>query len=139
MQTDTDMFVRKLHVAGERVQPGHYKHIDSARLDGLESEDFLPANLDGRVARFVCVQRNGKEARGAVGASSACSVASIPTGLFCEVIGCFDEAGWILVLPQGISTEDCLCNHHHELLRIQNPDRASRYTHLSSLLTEARS
>jgi hypothetical protein len=42
--------------AGERVPPGTYKHVDSPYIVRLESDDTLPARLDGRPTVFVRVQ-----------------------------------------------------------------------------------
>jgi len=136
MQTDTEMFAREMFPAGDRVQPGLYKPVDSTRVVELEFEDFVPARLDGQIAYSVRDLRYSIGANAAVGPSPVCSVEPTLDGIFCEVIGCFEQACWILILPQGVSSEECLCNRHRDLLRVQDPDRASHYTQLSSLLRE---
>jgi hypothetical protein len=54
----------------------------------------------------------------------------------CEVIGCEERACWLLVLCQDNYSEEFLCNAHWELLNHHDPQRASHYTHLSSVLAE---
>ena len=40
----------EIYLAGERVRPGIYFQVDSDRRVRLDSEDTLPASLDGKVA-----------------------------------------------------------------------------------------
>ncbi len=54
-------------------------------------------------------------------------------GYLCEVIGCEEQACWLLVGPQDNSSEEYLCSAHWETLNHRDPRRASLYTHLSSL------
>ncbi len=42
----------EVYLAGERVPPGIYRQIGSARAICLEHADVLPASLDGRVACY---------------------------------------------------------------------------------------
>ncbi len=42
-----------VYLAGEKVLPGVYRQIGSVREICLESEDVLPASLDGRVACYL--------------------------------------------------------------------------------------
>jgi hypothetical protein len=42
----------EVFVAGERVPPGVYHQIDTDSEIVLDSEDYLPASLDGRVACY---------------------------------------------------------------------------------------
>lgn len=46
----------EVFVAGERVRPGIYRQIGSRREVQLETEDTLPASLDGRVACYERVR-----------------------------------------------------------------------------------
>ena len=41
------------YLAGERVVAGFYRQLDVQITIHLESEDFLPASLDGHVACYV--------------------------------------------------------------------------------------
>jgi hypothetical protein len=43
-------------VAGERVPPGVYRQIGSDRQVVLETEDYLPASLDGRIACYEPIE-----------------------------------------------------------------------------------
>lgn len=43
----------ELFLAGERVPPGRYRRLDSSVEIVLESEDYLPASLDGHVACYL--------------------------------------------------------------------------------------
>jgi hypothetical protein len=43
----------ELYLAGERVPPGRYRRVDSNQEIVLESEDHLPASLDGHVACYI--------------------------------------------------------------------------------------
>ncbi len=52
----------------------------------------------------------------------------------CEVIGCERQASWLLVVRQDTRSEDCLCAIHWELLHLQNPRQADRYTPLPACL-----
>jgi hypothetical protein len=45
-----------LFVAGTKAPPGLYRRVDGRREITLESEDYLPASLDGQVACYVRVQ-----------------------------------------------------------------------------------
>ncbi|MCC6730117.1 MAG: hypothetical protein IT208_12335 [Chthonomonadales bacterium] len=54
-QPERDGFVDELYLAGERAPTGTYKQIGSSREVRLDSDDFLPASLDGRVACYVRV------------------------------------------------------------------------------------
>jgi hypothetical protein len=40
-------------LAGEKVRPGRYRRIGSEKLVTIETEDFLPASLDGTVACYT--------------------------------------------------------------------------------------
>lgn len=51
----------KIYRAGERVAPGTYKQLNSARVVRLEQEDYLPASLNGRVACFERVESSWEE------------------------------------------------------------------------------
>lgn len=42
-------------LAGERVSPGSYRLVGGRREVVLESEDILPATLDGRVGCYMRV------------------------------------------------------------------------------------
>ena len=42
-----------LYMAGERVPPGMYKHVDSPYTLKLDGEDTLPARLDGHITCYV--------------------------------------------------------------------------------------
>ncbi len=54
-QTIVDENVDDLFLAGEKVRPGTYRQIGTAREVLLETEDVLPASLDGRVACYMRV------------------------------------------------------------------------------------
>jgi len=41
-----------LYSSGERVPPGAYREVESGREVRLESNDILPACLDGRAGRY---------------------------------------------------------------------------------------
>ena len=57
MEPPTDLETGSvLFLAGEKVSPGLYRRIDSRREVYLETEDYLPASLDGAVACYVRVQ-----------------------------------------------------------------------------------
>lgn len=52
--------------------------------------------------------------------------------LFCEVIGCGEQAGWILLplqehLLEEPYLEEYLCEEHHRELARLHPDLACRY------------
>jgi hypothetical protein len=51
-EADEDLSARHLYLAGERVLPGTYRQIGSGREIRLDTEDFLPASLDGHVACY---------------------------------------------------------------------------------------
>jgi hypothetical protein len=42
----------ELYLAGERVPPGIYRQVGGTREVHLETEDYLPASLDGRIACY---------------------------------------------------------------------------------------
>jgi hypothetical protein len=42
-----------VYLAGERVPAGTYREVESGREIQLDTEDYLPATLDGRVAAYV--------------------------------------------------------------------------------------
>lgn len=42
----------EIYLAGERVRPGVYFQVDSARRVRFDIEDTLPASLDGKVACY---------------------------------------------------------------------------------------
>jgi hypothetical protein len=44
---------RTLFTAGQRVACGRYHELNSGRIITLETDDTLPASLDGRVACYV--------------------------------------------------------------------------------------
>jgi hypothetical protein len=52
-----------LFLAGAKMLPGLYRRIDSRREVCLETEDYLPASLDGRVACYVRVYTWGQMQR----------------------------------------------------------------------------
>lgn len=45
-----------LFLAGELVPPGVYRQIGSDRQVVLETEDYLPASLDGRIACYEPIE-----------------------------------------------------------------------------------
>jgi hypothetical protein len=45
-----------LFLAGMKVPPGRYQRVDGRREVTLETEDYLPASLDGNVACYARVQ-----------------------------------------------------------------------------------
>ncbi len=45
----------EVYLAGEKVLPGLYRQVGSMREVRLETEDCLPASLDGRVACYMRV------------------------------------------------------------------------------------
>ena len=47
-----DPILDSLHLAGERVPPGVYRDVFTGRSFRLETEGYLPASLDGRVACY---------------------------------------------------------------------------------------
>jgi hypothetical protein len=51
--SETDLWGRKIFLAGERVLPGIYRQIEGDREIRLDREDYLPASLDGQVAYYV--------------------------------------------------------------------------------------
>ncbi len=51
-----DECVQNLYLAGERVPPGVYKQVDSCHQVCLDTEDFLPAGMDGHATVYVRVQ-----------------------------------------------------------------------------------
>jgi hypothetical protein len=48
-----DAFADHLLLAGQRALPGLYKELGTGRIVQLESEEPLPATLNGRVACYV--------------------------------------------------------------------------------------
>ena len=56
-QTEQDSSGDELFLAGERVLPGLYRQINGRREIRLETEDILPASLDGQVACYMRVHR----------------------------------------------------------------------------------
>ncbi len=52
---EIDLGSDDLYLAGEKARPGTYRQIGGSREVRLETEDFLPASLDGRVACYVRV------------------------------------------------------------------------------------
>jgi hypothetical protein len=60
---ENDQYAEDLHLAGERVQPGSYHQVGTARVVVLEQEDVLPASLDGRVACYTRLGNTWGEAR----------------------------------------------------------------------------
>lgn len=52
---------RPFHRAGEQVIAGIYREIETRKEVRLETEDTLPASLDGRVACYVRVQNFGDD------------------------------------------------------------------------------
>lgn len=46
----------ELFLAGQKVRPGLYRQLGSGREVCLETEDVLPASLDGRVACYMRIQ-----------------------------------------------------------------------------------
>ena len=53
--TLTEMMTSDLYLAGERVPAGIYHEVESGREIQLETEGYLPATLDGRVAAYVSI------------------------------------------------------------------------------------
>jgi hypothetical protein len=53
--TLNELTTANLYLAGERVPAGLYRDVESGREIRLETEDYLPATLDGRVAAYVCL------------------------------------------------------------------------------------
>lgn len=51
-----DECAERLYFAGERVPPGLYKQVESSHQVSLETEEFLPADMDGHVTVYVRVQ-----------------------------------------------------------------------------------
>jgi hypothetical protein len=51
-----DECVQTLYIAGERVPPGVYKQVDGNHQISLETEDILPASMDGHATLYVRVQ-----------------------------------------------------------------------------------
>lgn len=49
---------RPLFLAGQKVLPGRYLHLQSGREVVLDRADLLPASLDGRVACYVYLGPN---------------------------------------------------------------------------------
>lgn len=50
-----EQYVDELFLAGEMVPPGVYKQIGGDRVVNLDTEDWLPASLDGRTAVYMRV------------------------------------------------------------------------------------
>lgn len=46
----------EIFLAGERVKPGVYRQVGGGREVRIETEDFLPASLDGRVACYMLIK-----------------------------------------------------------------------------------
>jgi hypothetical protein len=55
-RTEHDTTGDELFLAGEKVMPGIYRQIGGGREIRLDTEDFLPASLDGRVACYMRVR-----------------------------------------------------------------------------------
>ncbi len=54
--TDTDLLL-----AGRRAKPGHYLDLSTGKTVLLETEDTLPASLDGRVACYARIANTWAE------------------------------------------------------------------------------
>lgn len=52
-RSEGDLAVDELFLAGEKVRPGTYRQVGGGREIHLETEDTLPASLDGRVACYM--------------------------------------------------------------------------------------
>jgi hypothetical protein len=50
-----EMMTAELYLAGERVPAGTYREVDTGHEIHLDTEDYLPASLDGRVAAYTCL------------------------------------------------------------------------------------
>lgn len=57
----TDLLEDELYLAGERVTPGLYQDIASGHEIQFDTEDVLPASLNGRVAVYACVRHTWKQ------------------------------------------------------------------------------
>ncbi len=56
---EIDPIKGEIYLAGEHVPAGRYRQIGLAREVVLESEDVLPASLDGRVACYERIEPRG--------------------------------------------------------------------------------
>ena len=52
---ENDQYVDEILLAGDRVSAGVYRRLGSSQIVRLETEDYLPASLDGRVACYLPV------------------------------------------------------------------------------------
>jgi hypothetical protein len=57
-----DARLDRIYLAGERVPSGRYREIDTKREILLETNGYLPASLDGRVAAYTCIQQRWEHA-----------------------------------------------------------------------------
>lgn len=55
-RSEEEVSSEQLFIAGERVLPGIYRQVGGNREIRLESEDFLPASLDGTVACYMRIR-----------------------------------------------------------------------------------
>ncbi len=60
-QPENDQFAEELHLAAERVPPGVYLQVGTGRRVCIETEDTLPASLDGQVACYIRVRSTWSE------------------------------------------------------------------------------
>ena len=51
-----DPMLEELYLAGERVAAGLYREITTGREVRLDTEDYLPATHNGRVAEYICIR-----------------------------------------------------------------------------------
>jgi hypothetical protein len=63
-----EMNEEELFLAGEKVRPGIYRQLESAREIRLDKEDILPASLDGRVACYMRIRSTWAEQKSTVAA-----------------------------------------------------------------------
>lgn len=72
--TLNEMMTSDLYLAGERVPAGTYREVESGREIRLETEGFLPAILDGRVAAYMSVLYTWGQIQNSAGKSGEASI-----------------------------------------------------------------
>lgn len=52
-EIEHDEYLQPIYLAGQRVPPGAYCQLHTGQCIRLETEDLLPASLDGQIACYV--------------------------------------------------------------------------------------
>jgi len=134
-QLDIDTFARELYPGDGRATTGLYNQAGCVRVVDLDRGGSPTASLDEPAVACVSTPHS-RSLEQQDGATSSSAVERFLEGLYCEVIGCSDEARWFLAQPQSANSEDYICSRHWELLKSYDPDRASQYASLLSLYNE---